>query len=77
VAALVDGEQWKAILRAAARFHDYSIGNILLILAQRPDATRVAGYRTWQALGRQVTRGERDPTIDSWCRVGPPSVTRP
>jgi hypothetical protein len=29
------------------------------ILAQPPDATRVVGYRTWQALGRQVTRGER------------------
>jgi antirestriction protein ArdC len=29
-----------------------------LILAQRPDATQVAGYRTWQALGRQVRRGE-------------------
>jgi antirestriction protein ArdC len=26
---------------------------------QRPDATEVAGFRTWQALGRQVRKGER------------------
>jgi antirestriction protein ArdC len=25
---------------------------------QRPDAAQVAGYRTWQALGRQVRKGE-------------------
>lgn len=28
-------------------------------MSQHPDATRVAGYRTWQALGRQVTKGEK------------------
>ena len=33
--------------------------NLLLILAQRPTATRVAGFRAWQKLGRQVRKGER------------------
>ena len=47
-----------ALLRTVARFHEYSFRNIILILSQRPDATRVAGYKTWQALGRQVRRGE-------------------
>lgn len=41
-----------------ARFHRYSPTNTLWILAQRPDATRVASYRTWQQLGRQVRKGE-------------------
>jgi hypothetical protein len=59
VAALVEGEAWQAMLSASARFHDYSWRNVLLILAQRPDATRVAGYRTWQRLGRQVCKGEQ------------------
>jgi hypothetical protein len=45
-------------LRAMSRFRAYSLGNVLLIAAQRPDATHVAGYRTWQALGRQVKAGE-------------------
>lgn len=48
-----------AHLQAMARFHNYSFGNIMLIASQRPDATRVAGYRTWQKLGRQVRKGEK------------------
>jgi antirestriction protein ArdC len=31
----------------------------MLIMLQRPDATKVAGYRTWQSLGRHVQKGER------------------
>lgn len=31
-----------------SRFHDYSYRNTLLIKRQCPDATKVAGYRTWQ-----------------------------
>lgn len=41
-----------------ARFAGYSDRNALLIAAQRPDATEVNGYRAWQALGRQVRKGE-------------------
>ena len=35
----------------------------MLISMQRPEATSVAGFRTWQALGRQVRRGERGLSI--------------
>jgi hypothetical protein len=28
-------------------------------MSQRPDASQVAGYRTWQSLGRQVRKGEQ------------------
>ena len=31
----------------------------MLIALQKPEATRVARYRTWQRLGRRVRRGER------------------
>jgi antirestriction protein ArdC len=48
-----------AYLAAASRFHKYSFSNILLILKQRPEATRVAGFRTWKALHRHVKRGEK------------------
>ena len=36
-----------------------SFGNIMLIARQKPDATHVAGYRTWTSLGRFVRRGEK------------------
>jgi antirestriction protein ArdC len=59
VEGIQSSDAFRAYLTAQARFHHYSWGNVLLILAQRPDATRVAGYRTWQSLDRQVKRGEK------------------
>jgi hypothetical protein len=57
--ALMSSEGWLAWARTRSAFHSYSWGNCALIAMQRPDATRVAGYRTWQKLGRQVRKGER------------------
>lgn len=48
-----------AYLTAMSQFHNYSFQNILLIASQRPTATRVAGIRTWNELGRRVRRGEK------------------
>lgn len=56
-------ETLRAFLEMVGKFHRYSFGNVMLILSQRPDATRVAGYRTWQGLGRQVRKGEKGITI--------------
>ena len=47
------------LLRAVSRFHRYSLHNLWLIVAQRPLATRVAGFQTWKSLGRRVRRGEK------------------
>ena len=49
----------KGYLAAMARFHRYSLNNVLLIQSQRPGATRVAGFATWRQLGRFVRRGEK------------------
>lgn len=59
VESLVSSERWQAWLDSRARFHTYSFGNTLLIAMQRPDASLVAGYKTWQSMGRQVRKGER------------------
>lgn len=48
-----------AYLSVAARFHKYSWTNCLLIAMQRPNATRVAGFRAWLGLGRHVRKGEK------------------
>jgi antirestriction protein ArdC len=47
------------MLRARRRFHTYSLNNQLLICIQYPTATRVAGYRQWASMGRQVRKGEK------------------
>ena len=46
-------------LETMAKFHRYSYQNAILIQLQKPQATRVAGYRAWQKLGRQVQKGEK------------------
>lgn len=52
-------EALTAYLATMARFHNYSFGNILQIARQRPTATRVAGIRAWNELGRFVKKGEK------------------
>jgi len=46
-------------LQTVSRFYTYSAHNCALIAMQRPDAVRVAGYRAWQTLGRQVKKGAK------------------
>lgn len=58
VAALMNSETFKAALTFRKRFCQYSFSNVFLIYAQCPTATYVAGYKTWQSLGRQVKKGE-------------------
>jgi len=64
------------MLDTAAKFHSYSLGNLLLIGAQAPQATRVAGFRTWQSLGRQVRKGERGIAILAPCTYRPKTADR-
>src|SRR5919109_825511 len=59
VSEIHDSATFRRYLDAQSRFHRYSWGNVLLIVSQRPDATQVAGYRTWQSMNRYVRRGER------------------
>ncbi len=57
---LYDSEKYRDYLRTMARFHHYSFNNSLLIWAQRPDATAVAGYVNWKKLfGRTVNPGAK------------------
>jgi N-terminal domain of anti-restriction factor ArdC len=63
VAAVQDSDAFKRYLAAQAVFHRYSARNVFLILYQMPTATRIAGYTTWQKLGRQVRRDATGITI--------------
>lgn len=62
---VTSGEDWKRMLEFQARFPQYSFTNMMLVLAQRPDATLVMpeGKRAdgrhagWYALGRTLRPG--------------------
>ena len=69
VSSLVTGEDWVRFLEVQSRLHAYSPNNIMLICAQHAQAhaegrvpvaepSCIAGFRTWQALGRNVERGQ-------------------
>ena len=68
VASVATSEGWLRYLAAMRRFHDYSPANVMMILIQRPDAQRVAGYRTWQGLRRQVNKGASGIAIWAPCQ---------
>lgn len=59
VVSIRNGQDWQRWLNVAARFPSYSLNNLLLIAAQRPEATNVAGFGAWKALGRQVDKGSK------------------
>ncbi len=68
VESIVSGEEWKRMLKVAAKFHNYSFNNHLMIFLQRPDATIVAGFNRWKSLGRFVKKGEKGIVIFAPCR---------
>lgn len=75
VESIQESAKFRLFLSTMARFHDYSIGNLILIAIQKPDATHVAGFNTWKDLGRWVKKGEKGIAI--LAPVMPPSPTCP
>ena len=59
VEGIQDSSRFRLFLTTMSKFHDYSIGNLILITLQRPDATRVTGFVTWKKLDRWVRKGEK------------------
>lgn len=59
ISSLTTSDEWKHYLDFQSRFHHYSFGNVLLIAAQRREATRVAGFNTWRKMNRFVRKGEK------------------
>lgn len=57
---LFKSEKYRDYLNAMAKFHQYSYYNVMLIWSQMPNATMVAGYKTWEKeFGRTVKKGEK------------------
>ena len=69
VKAVFESDRYKEYLQCMSKFHNYSINNCLLIAAQYPAASAVAGYRSWQKnFGRQVKKGEKGIKILAPCK---------
>ncbi len=55
--AVKKSEFFRRYLGIMSKFWRYSYRNQLLIMAQMPQATRVAGFRKWREMKRWVTKG--------------------
>ncbi len=75
VETIQQSDKFRLFLSTMAKFHDYSIGNLILIMIQKPAATHVAGFNTWKDLGRWVKSGEKGIAI--LAPVMPPRPTCP
>ena len=53
-----DGAAFQKYLDVQSRFDRYSVANALLILAQKPDATRIADFDTWKEQGAYIRKNE-------------------
>ena len=57
---LFESDKYKEYLSVMSKFHNYSFRNTILILMQKPDASRVAGFTAWQdKFKRSVKKGEK------------------
>lgn len=60
VRKVFESDNYKNYLNIMSKFHNYSINNTLLIARQNPDATLVAGFKSWEKnFGRHVKKGEK------------------
>ena len=53
-----DSAAFQKYLDVQSRFDRYSVANSLLILAQKPDATRIADFDTWKEQGAYIRKNE-------------------
>lgn len=57
---LFESKKYENYLKVMSKFHNYSFNNSLLIAMQKPDATMVAGYTSWNKnFKRNVNKGEK------------------
>lgn len=54
-----DSDKWKKFLELTGRLYRYEFDNILMMYAQRPNATLVGDYDSWKKVGRYVKRGSK------------------
>ena len=59
VTQIIDSGEYARFLKFSKNFHNYSFNNIVLIYSQMEDATRVAGFKTWQGMGRKLKKGAK------------------
>lgn len=56
---IITSGEYAKFLKFSKNFHNYSFGNMILIYLQMKDATQVAGFKTWESMGRKLKKGAK------------------
>lgn len=68
VREVYESDKYKEYLDFMSKFYNYSVNNIILIMSQNPEASLIAGYKSWQTkFKRHVKKGEKGIMILAPC----------
>ena len=56
---IINSGEYERFLKFSKNFHNYSFNNRVLIYSQMKNATKVAGFKKWQSLGRKLKKGSK------------------
>ena len=56
---IINTGEYAKFLKFSKNFTNYSFNNIVLIFSQMEEATQVAGFKTWQKMGRKLKKGSK------------------
>lgn len=56
---IITSGEYEKFLKFSKNFHNYSFNNWILIFSQMEDASKVAGFKTWESMGRKIKKGSK------------------
>lgn len=56
---IIESGEYEKFLKFSKNFHTYSFNNMVLIYSQMQNATRVAGFKTWESMGGKLKFGSK------------------
>lgn len=56
---IITSGEYEKFLKFSKNFHNYSFNNWILIFSQMEDASKVAGFKKWESMGRKIKKGSK------------------
>ncbi len=56
---IISSGEYKKFLKFSSSFYHYSFNNWILIFSQMKNASRVAGFKAWEKMGRKIKKGSK------------------
>lgn len=57
---IITSGEYEKFLKFSKNFHNYSFNNWILIFSQMEDASKVAGFKKWESMGRKIKKAQKE-----------------